>query len=86
MFRCRAVAQLGRALEWGSRGREFKSLRPDFFFEYPSTFPLNIESHPICYSVGGCRLDVFFPATISEKEVEAVILSTLWLRFLFQFF
>ena len=32
MFRCRAVAQLGRALEWGSRGREFKSLRPDFFF------------------------------------------------------
>ena len=32
MLRCRAVAQLGRALEWGSRGREFKSLRPDFFF------------------------------------------------------
>ena len=28
----RAVAQLGRALEWGSRGREFKSLRPDFRF------------------------------------------------------
>ena len=27
----RAVAQLGRALEWGSRGREFESLRPDSF-------------------------------------------------------
>ena len=25
----RAVAQLGSALEWGSRGRGFKSLRPD---------------------------------------------------------
>lgn len=26
----RAVAQLGRALEWGSRGRGFESRRPDF--------------------------------------------------------
>ena len=28
----RAVAQLGRALPWGGRGREFKSLRSDFDF------------------------------------------------------
>ncbi len=28
----RAVAQLGSALEWGSRGRGFKSRRPDFSF------------------------------------------------------
>lgn len=28
----RAVAQLGRALEWGSRGREFESRRPDAGF------------------------------------------------------
>src|SRR5262249_23976199 len=28
----RAVAQLGSAFEWGSRGRGFKSRRPDFFF------------------------------------------------------
>jgi hypothetical protein len=28
-FRIRAVAQLGSALEWGSRGRGFKSRRPD---------------------------------------------------------
>jgi hypothetical protein len=27
----RAVAQLGRALEWGSRGRGFESRRPDHF-------------------------------------------------------
>ena len=26
---CRGVAQFGRAPEWGSGGREFKSLRPD---------------------------------------------------------
>jgi hypothetical protein len=26
----RAVAQLGSALEWGSRGRWFESSRPDF--------------------------------------------------------
>jgi hypothetical protein len=25
----RAVAQLGSALDWGSRGREFKSRQPD---------------------------------------------------------
>jgi hypothetical protein len=27
----RAVAQLGSALEWGSRGRGFESRRPDHF-------------------------------------------------------
>ena len=27
--RQRAVAQLGSALDWGSRGREFKSRQPD---------------------------------------------------------
>ena len=27
----RGVAQTGSALEWGSRGREFKSRRPDHF-------------------------------------------------------
>src|SRR5437588_5859889 len=29
----RAVAQLGSALEWGSRGRGFKSRRPDWYCE-----------------------------------------------------
>src|SRR5262249_364613 len=28
----RAVVQLGRTLEWGSRGRGFESRRPDFLF------------------------------------------------------
>src|SRR2546429_9755803 len=30
----RDVAQFGSALDWGSRGRRFKSGRPDWFFEY----------------------------------------------------
>ena len=49
--RCRAVAQLGRALEWGSRGREFKSLRPDFF-PSENLFPFLFDLKPpsICYS------------------------------------
>jgi hypothetical protein len=29
----RDVAQFGSALDWGSRGRRFKSGRPDWFFE-----------------------------------------------------
>ena len=29
IFVIRAVAQLGSALDWGSRGREFKSPQPD---------------------------------------------------------
>jgi hypothetical protein len=36
----RDVAQFGSALDWGSRGRRFKSGRPDWqrsFFEYTST-------------------------------------------------
>jgi len=36
--------------------------------------------------LGWGRLDVFFSATISEKKVEAVILSTLCLRFLFRIY
>ena len=30
---CRGVAQSGSALEWGSRGRKFKSSRPDQFLK-----------------------------------------------------
>ena len=30
---CRGVAQTGSALEWGSRGRWFKSNRPDQFLK-----------------------------------------------------
>ena len=28
---CRVVAQLGSALDWGSRGRRFKSCQPDHY-------------------------------------------------------
>src|SRR5579862_8638261 len=40
-FKSRAVAQLGSALEWGSRGRWFESSRPDQFtgFRLPRTSP-----------------------------------------------
>lgn len=41
MLRCyflRAVAQLGRALEWGSRGPGFKSRQPDFFILAPPVY------------------------------------------------
>ena len=31
-FHCRDVAQPGRALAWGARGRQFKSARPDQYF------------------------------------------------------
>ena len=33
----RAVAQLGSALDWGSRGRRFKSCQPDWDVEYVDT-------------------------------------------------
>jgi hypothetical protein len=33
---CRDVAQPGRALAWGARGRQFKSARPDHYFLFLS--------------------------------------------------
>ena len=59
---------------------------PISFFRKSFPFPLRLRELSHLLFGWGCGLDVFFPATISEKEVEAVILSTLWLRFLFQFF
>ena len=44
----RAVAQSGSALDWGSRGREFESHRPDHFsatHEPPAPFPST--KHPL---------------------------------------
>jgi hypothetical protein len=42
----RAVAQLGSALDWGSRGRGFKSRQPDhvssnFSRKFPPKFPIS---------------------------------------------
>ena len=36
MQRNRAVVQLGRTLEWGSRGRGFESRRPDVTYAFDS--------------------------------------------------
>ena len=41
---CRDVAQPGRALAWGARGRQFKSARPDQKF-HCSPFG-NLQAHP----------------------------------------
>ena len=38
-LRNRGVAQLGRALDWGSRGRKFKSCHSDFFVSEIFHFP-----------------------------------------------
>ena len=87
MLRCRAVAQLGRALEWGSRGREFKSLRPDFFSDYLSTFPRDGEGHPICYlaRVIDSLLCFLSGAYCSKRALSCHFIDPL-VRFLFQFF
>ena len=40
----RDVAQLGSALPWGGRGREFKSHRSDHFYETSPVFYLHINT------------------------------------------
>src|ERR1700734_212798 len=41
----RDVAQPGRALAWGARGRQFKSARPDHYsFQAVARFPLRCET------------------------------------------
>src|SRR5688572_33226508 len=39
----RAVAQLGSALDWGSRGREFKSRQPDHVWPSGSHFTWSVS-------------------------------------------
>jgi hypothetical protein len=38
---CRDVAQPGRALAWGARGRQFKSARPDHCILLSNPVPIN---------------------------------------------
>ncbi len=40
----RDVAQLGSALPWGGRGREFKSHRSDHFYETSPKILLKVSS------------------------------------------
>ena len=42
----RDVAQLGRALDWGSRGRGFKSRRPDYFSNASSPCTAAVQQYP----------------------------------------
>ena len=58
--RNRAVVQLGRTLEWGSRGRGFESRRPEKFFatDYIDEHKLSMAENVIrvnpCSSVVEC--------------------------------
>ena len=51
----RDVAQPGRALAWGARGRQFKSARPDHFFEVNSCNGSSNSSGILTPRLGGVR-------------------------------
>src|SRR5439155_9048765 len=55
----RAVAQLGSALEWGSRGRGFKSRRPEF-----------VETEATRRSVLPCSMSMF---SVAVRQVAATL-------------
>ena len=46
----RAVAQLGSALDWGSRGRRFKSCQPDPFCHLPKAKNTLIKRVFLCFA------------------------------------
>ena len=63
------VAQFGSALEWGSRGRGFKSLHPYqqkdnpvwvVFFVYSQSFKMGLERVGIAYIKKAICSDCFF--------------------------
>jgi hypothetical protein len=56
---CRDVAQPGRALAWGARGRQFKSARPDHFWNQPLA---GLASLRHMVRRGVCFLREFSPA------------------------
>src|ERR1035438_4012060 len=80
----RDVAQPGRALAWGARGRQFKSARPDHFFwiidsrteraapnlARPGLFP---ASHPAAKTKNAAR--VGHPDSKNELPVNVLRLS-----------
>ena len=73
----RAVAQLGSALEWGSRGRGFKSRRPDVSFMSQTDF-----KYDCCFygqSVSGpelLTLAVFLAEPDKYAESQSVVCHT----------
>ena len=69
---CRDVAQLGSALDWGSRGRRFKSCHSDFYFGRRGSFrrmlfPLE-RAFLISPAAGSCGFaDAGFERFFAEK-------------------
>gem|GEM_PF-687052 len=82
----RAVAQLGSALEWGSRGRGFKSRRPDLQNRW--RFPARLKTRKtsrallVALSIFLCAASL---ATDGHRKVERVRLNAAALRYATQF-
>ena len=68
----RAVAQLGSALEWGSRGRGFESRRPEREAAKIKTLP---SSKGGLYGLCGPKLVEFFGKIGGPLEVASAILG-----------
>src|SRR5262249_55985015 len=71
-FGCRGVAQLGSALEWGSRGPEFKSRRPDRRRQRAETVGSREQTDspsPYCLLLSALCL-------LPEEEVKRLVPST----------
>src|SRR5690348_3220713 len=63
----RDVAQPGRALAWGARGRQFKSARPDHLTQ-PLVFPF--WTHASLHKVSCCWATVCkFPESLLESKL-----------------
>ena len=80
----RDVAQLGRALDWGSRGRGFKSRRPDCFSNASSPYTAAVQQYPrktlkVCmrplsgrHAVGGCKITTLGRGGLASQVLRVV--------------
>ncbi len=66
----RAVAQLGSALEWGSRGRGFESRRPEI-----NRLSLDLQANYVIYScgIGASAGNEFLGVLVTSVSVSAEI-------------
>src|SRR6266487_4457148 len=73
----RAVAQLGSALEWGSRGRGFKSRRPELTHVLRLRFAKCQDRSLICVHVR-TSMNVFVVTTSATRKPHATASHGLW--------
>src|SRR5205085_904678 len=67
----RAVAQLGSALEWGSRGRGFESRRPEMFRLYRCFTSMSFGVRPpecVTWDPAKIETNVFGATTLDTQE------------------